>query len=481
MESRAAATVPQAGSCSTNGATSASPNATTAWSKTSTGLPIAVTLCIDRRRAPPALSHFSVYCPALEPETEVEAAPRVISADSDLVLFRIPNEPMGIVSPRYNDYFVYRMNPQQPKLDLIPNPHDRLSPELFADQEIAILSCDDDKYIVAALKITLRDHTFKLHLYRSTTHGGKRGGSWTSQLVSVEEPLREKVIPIPESVENQMFHMTTKAGSIFGEASSSATCSLRPKVRDMPLPLPAKGNWTKIRNCCPYCCRDITVNQRRDTIKYIEMEITPPSKLISTPSRPVPVPDSYYEWARPRQRSPPRSTCTLLPGSWRATTWSMPIPVASWSDWHRDCFVRSANLNLPVDDPKHSKLLHKLMASSDCNEPEARELTCPWDVCASFPTLSIADDEVVVYLLSKGMRTGSREVMVAVDVRTRAIRGVAKLDTKRHVDFTRCCLAIGIPKHLKTKTGTKASLEQAKEHIVEGGMGSKSLATKIRV
>uniref|UniRef100_A0A0E0A2D4 DUF1618 domain-containing protein n=1 Tax=Oryza glumipatula TaxID=40148 RepID=A0A0E0A2D4_9ORYZ len=53
-----------------------------------------------------------------------------------------------------------------------------------------------------------------------------------------------------------------------------------PKLRDMPLPLPARVNWPLFLNRCPYYCRDIVVSQSRDTIKYVEMEFTngwPPS------------------------------------------------------------------------------------------------------------------------------------------------------------------------------------------------------------
>lgn len=62
-------------------------NATTATSKTSTGLPIAVTFHSAR---PPALSHFSVDCRASPKPEGLVLAPKVIGADADLVLLRVP-------------------------------------------------------------------------------------------------------------------------------------------------------------------------------------------------------------------------------------------------------------------------------------------------------------------------------------------------------------------------------------------------------
>ena len=42
--------------------------------------------------------------------------------------------------------------------------------------------------------------------------------------------------------------------------------------------------------------------------------------------------DSYHEWLR-REELP--VSYTLAPGRWKATTWSMPIPVTSWENWER--------------------------------------------------------------------------------------------------------------------------------------------------
>ncbi|KAF8762783.1 hypothetical protein HU200_009091 [Digitaria exilis] len=230
-------------------------NASTARSRTSTGHPIEVTFFT---LPPPAVSHFSVHCPDLQlPPADLYLAPKAIAAADDLVLLRVPINSLGRDFYQHNDYFVYRAHHQDdPKLDLLPNPW----PDRFGDDEIGILSCgtaaaDGGKqYVVAALKIRpISEFTFTLHSYRSKPSG--EAGSWESQLVSVEEPLRDRLCPIPDSAERVMYHLTTKVITIGGANGTVAWVDLwrgillcdvlvkSPKLLDLPLPWPAKGNW----------------------------------------------------------------------------------------------------------------------------------------------------------------------------------------------------------------------------------------------
>ncbi|CAO2169820.1 unnamed protein product [Urochloa humidicola] len=141
-------------------------SATTAWSKTSTGVPISVSFCISR---PSILSHFFVHCPggaldltALSPSQP----PKAICSDADLILLRVPLDPIARWSQSHNDYFVYTMHPQRPKLDLLPNP----SSASFDDDELSVLNLGAGGYVVAALKVLPK---FELHLYRSATEPGR--------------------------------------------------------------------------------------------------------------------------------------------------------------------------------------------------------------------------------------------------------------------------------------------------------------------
>uniref|UniRef100_A0A0E0LBS1 Uncharacterized protein n=1 Tax=Oryza punctata TaxID=4537 RepID=A0A0E0LBS1_ORYPU len=180
-------------------------NRTTATSTTSTGLPIEVTFCAAR---PPALAQFSVHCPGLDVGADRNPllSPTVLNMDADVVVIRVPIDPLALLDLRLHDYFVYRMHPETPKLDLL------------ADSEIAILSCDNGKYVVAGLKTTFCKTTYILRLYRSTTDG--EPGSWTSQHVLVSvfvgELVRDDVCPIPKSAMKQMHHLTTKVITLGG-------------------------------------------------------------------------------------------------------------------------------------------------------------------------------------------------------------------------------------------------------------------------
>ncbi|CAL5057542.1 unnamed protein product [Urochloa decumbens] len=396
-------------------------NAFTATSKTSTGHPIEVTFIAGQ---PPVLSHLSVHCPGLQlPSTDLSLAPKSIAVDADLILFRVPINRNGMYFYRHNDYFVYRAHHQHPKLYLLP----KSSLASFGDEELVVLSCG-----------------------AAATDGDRQ------------------VCPISNTAPRLLYHLTTKVIVIGGTKGTIGWVDLwrgilfcdvleeNPKLRDMPLPLPAKGNWRNFLNGYECCYRDITVNHCKDSIKYVEMEIIRPRNVTTAPSGPEPL--SYLEWLHSRE-CPSQSTCTIIPGHWKATTWSMPIPVASWDDWHRDCTTELHELG--VDNPRHRKLLHKLMSSSGNNE-NTTEATCSLGCLhMAYPTLSIDDD--VVYLLVKAT-SGTKMGVIAVDLRLKKLQGVAKLDSKRNTSFIRRYLACEISKHLKTK-GTRESLGQTVEHM----------------
>ncbi|CAL5027143.1 unnamed protein product [Urochloa decumbens] len=221
-----------------------------------------------------------------------------------------------------------------------------------------------------------------------------------------------------------------------------------PKLRDMPLPLPGKGNWTHFLNFSEGCYRDITVNRCKDSIKYVEMEIVRPGNVTTAPE-----PRSFLEWLRSRE-CPSQSTCTIIPGHWKATTWSMPIPVASWDDWHRDCTTELHEIE--VYSPRHHQLLHELMSSSDDNEKATEATFSLGCLQMAYPTLSIDDN--VVYLLTKAT-SSTKMGVIAIDLKQKKLQGVAKLDSKTNTSFIHRYLACDceIPKHLKTK-GTCALL-----------------------
>ncbi|XP_062201780.1 uncharacterized protein LOC133904329 [Phragmites australis] len=381
------------------------PNATTATGVTSSGLPIQVTF---RAARPPILSYLCVHCPGME---FPGSAPKVVATHADLVLLRVPINPDALffATTRFWDYFVYRAHP--PLLDLLPNPY----PKRFNDSSAALLGRDGGGgYVVAALRsrVPRRDPNggalirteFDLHLYRSSN----ADEGWISKRLSVEEPVRDTLVPLPDAVADDMlYHETGKTITVGGKRGTVAwvdlwrgilLCNLLdecPVLRDVPLPLPARGNWDRLlQECNPNFLRDITISRHKDSIKYIEIEIRPPRELKKTTR------DSYLEWVRQNSRN----SQLVRRDGWRATTWSMPLPVGSWEDWRCECDV---DVNALTIDAK--AILHSLSVA--------------------YPTISMDDD--AVYLLSK---VDNLEVVVAVDVRKNTLRGVAELDIQK--DFS---------------------------------------------
>lgn len=393
------------------------PNSTTARGTTSSGLPIQVTFHAAR---PPLLSHLCVHCPDLV----LKSKPRVVATDADLVLLRVPIDPKVTSDIRYWDYFLYK--PRSHRLDLLPNPH----PRSFDDTATALLSREDGGwYAVAALSIRCPVHKrnsdvvvkweFDLHLYRSDDVSK----GWISKRMSVKEFVRDTLVPLPDAVD-RLYHETGKTIVLGGERGTVAWVDLwrglflcdvleePPVLRDLPLPEPTRGNWSRLlQQWIPNCLRDITINRHKDTIKYIEMEIWKP-RVVKT------MPNSYLEWARHN------NSCSqvIIPGGWKATTWTMAIPVGSFADWRPDCEVEVKDVTVDASDPHHSDLLSKLTSSNTLQE-------------LAYPTISMDDD--VVYLLSRTTPRNMRklELVVAIDLRKKIVQGVAELDVQKDFIF----------------------------------------------
>uniref|UniRef100_K3ZF75 Uncharacterized protein n=1 Tax=Setaria italica TaxID=4555 RepID=K3ZF75_SETIT len=280
---------------------------------------------------------------------------------------------------------------------------------MFQDNEVAIFRCSGStsRYVIAGLRNTIHRKEFKLQRYDSDT------GSWTSTLLSVHAPERDEVLPIPHPPHGYRAHLPPDhqglplAGSISGEASCTATCSMR--------------------NPCSVIYGEIAVvtlpgQQHRSEIKYVEMETRPGEDL--PPSRQYTSDDSG---------SDDDAECDLdVNPYWNATIWTMPVPVASWKDWHKDKDCKVDVTDIVVDNPSHSELLLRLPRLS--TDPESATMSLR-RLLTAHPTLELdANGDLVIYLLSKVDYKDHKGWVIDVGARDKKLQGIAELDSRKN-DF----------------------------------------------
>ncbi|KAI5012341.1 hypothetical protein ZWY2020_024475 [Hordeum vulgare] len=444
-------------------------NATTASGATSRGLPIQVTF---RSARPPLLSYLCVHCPGLN---FLRTSPMVVATDADLVLFRIPSNINASFDAQAWDYFLYR--PRSHHLDLLPNPY----PVSFRDSETALLSRQDGSwYAVAAISswrpvyeansnLIIR-WDFCLHLYRSSDSEG-----WITMPMSLEELVRDKLVPLPGDVADEVpYHKTSKTLTIGGERGTVAWVDLwrgilfcdvlgeRPVFQDIPLPMPARGNWGRLlRQCEPNYIRDVDISRHKDTIKYIEMEIWPERKETKAP-------DNYLDWVRCKS-----NITQVIPAGWKARTWIMPIPVGSYTDWQPDYEVEVQDITMDTScDPHQKNLLSKLTGSNTM--PTLQKFPM------AYPTISI-DDDIVYFVYSNNPRHVERfELVIAVDLRNKTLQGVAEIDVQKCIIMPVFCTS-EICRYLRKSTGTPEELKRSEKEAVKPTHKEDSKPTAVHV
>ncbi|XBI98673.1 hypothetical protein VPH35_018881 [Triticum aestivum] len=270
------------------------------------------------------------------------------------------------------------------------------------------------------------------------------------------------------------FHETTKAITLGGGAvgwvdlwRGILVCNVfdeKPVLRDVPLPLPARGNWEIYHRCGPYFARDIAVSPQKDVIKYVEVEICLPRKPTTTKTTETchpPEPESYLEWFRQQQHEDEDDDDDDEDvGGWKATTWSLPVPIASWENWHFDYTVDVDDITV---NPLHCNLLPRQL------QPTEAQALLPGLITA-FPIMSMDDD--LVYLLSKASPKDQMQVVIAVDVRRKMLLGVAKLVTGKDFTFMRTCTS-EISKYINNKSSGDVSKASASLSAASRGVADK--------
>uniref|UniRef100_A0A0E0JUL5 DUF1618 domain-containing protein n=1 Tax=Oryza punctata TaxID=4537 RepID=A0A0E0JUL5_ORYPU len=417
-------------------------NATTAVSTTTTGVRIKVSFCLAR---PPRLSYLCVHCPrpGAGEAYRFTVDPRVISTHSDLALLRVPhpNDELYRGVKSY-DYFVYTAS-HRPSLRLLPNPH--ACP--FGSDAVAIVRCSGTRYIIAGLAPTINSPMeFKLQRYDTDV------GRWTSTTVSVNEPVeRDRLLPIPDTATELLFHYTTKVITLGGERATVGWVDLwrgillcdvldkDPVLHDLPLPKPARRNRKSFCRGSPYGYRDITVvlqDSAPSCIKYVEM--------VTRPGEPPPRlrPAQHTDDSDSDSDSDEEEDVAYY---WKTNIWSMPIPVGPWEDWHRECRVDVTDI--AIDSVKYGELLPKI--GSNPEETFRRLLT-------GYPTLGM--DGNVISFLSKIGYSDDKGWVISVDLRDKTVQGVTELDHRKNDSFMRYYITSEISNYLINATGETGTL-----------------------
>nr|CAB3464764.1 unnamed protein product [Digitaria exilis] len=342
--------------------------------------------------------------------------------------------------------------------------HDDGGPTCLIAPATVLLSRENEDgtswYAVAALSVkapiyhgrsVLVRWDFYLHLYKSNSSEG-----WISKVMSLSDLVRDRLIPLPDTVGDRLYHDTDKSITIGGEGGTVAWVDLWrgilfcdvlsdcPVLRDVPLPVPARGNWNQLLlDVDPCNFRDVTISRNRDSIKYIETESWSTRDELNT------APASYTEWVHNKSRK-----LRVFRGGWKATTWTMTIPV-DFDDsrplencWHRHSEIDGKDVTLQLDASNvyPSKLLH--MLHSNTTMLKGLHMACP--------IISMDDDIVYVLSTIKLMHMDEFEVVLAIDVSKGVLRGLAELDAQKDFIFKDDIISSDICWHLRKVAGSRA-------------------------
>ncbi|KAG2644708.1 hypothetical protein PVAP13_2KG375861 [Panicum virgatum] len=355
--------------------------------------------------APPLVSCFTVHCPGLAPSAFGDT-PEVLCAEDDLALLGVAFCPQGEHHRARNTrYFVYQAGARDkpPSLRRVRTP-----PGLVLNSsEAVLLRCRDrDAFFLAALRAAFIDwecakkQVFDLHLYSSRT-----GGWSTSRLVNVESPPDFTLFSL-----NTVIAIGGERGSVgwVDLWQGILICDLlldnHHSLRYIPLPPQLVPN--SLQAGYPMYVRDIIVIQGH--IKYFEM-------------------DKNF------------MPCSDVADGWVAATKKMEASNVGGteSSWEEDCTIKFQEV--PVDSPAYAEMLPDLQQGQDA------ELTLK-RVHAGSPALSLHDGDVV-YIMHRPDHRGHRASVIAVDMRTKTLKGVADFSTGRPLGYVPY-IQSGISKHL---------------------------------
>ncbi|KAF8655741.1 hypothetical protein HU200_060898 [Digitaria exilis] len=402
-------------------------NATTAVGYMRTGKPIHITFYLAH---PPRLSYLCAHFPgpaaanSLHPGAPaarcIKNPPIVISTHADLALLHITHPAArDLGNDKYHDYFVYTARPWGPSLHRLPYPHANAG---FQDNEVAIFRCSGGgRYVIAALRNTCDTRKFRLQRYDSDTC------RWTSTVLYVHAPVRDIVLPIPDTATQLIYHNTDKVIMLGGPRATIGWVDLwrgillcdvldqdKPRLRDVPLLKPSRAYRRYFCIGGPRPARDIavvTTSPVNKVIKYIEMEIRPGEDL--------PPPRQSACDSDSDDDAPPH--CHHLDHV--ITNWFV-------EGLQKDCKVDVTDILVKNQRQLQQPMLLPQLTTTDDPQNLTMRLR---RLYAAHPTLGLADHgDLVIYFLSKANIMDNKGWVMAVGAMDKMLRGIAELDSRKN-------------------------------------------------
>ncbi|CAN6192618.1 unnamed protein product [Urochloa humidicola] len=390
-------------------------NATTAWSNTRGGDRISVTFWPAH---PPRVSHFSVFCPDLNPADDFAEEPIIMAAEEDVVLLCV------VLGPTTNrdsfNYFVYQAGgggcgmPSSLKLLSHPGPS-----RIFHKCNVGLLRSHGGGgfYVVAALRYaSMVPGHYDLYIYDSRT------GEWATKVALMRQE---------QELGHHSSHAHTKVITLGGKAGTMGWvdlwhgilfCDVLCHLDDHTVPLcyvalppPLKPD-RKLQGG-PRIARDIAVVSGR--IKYVELQ---------THVRPGSVADGDF-----------------ISDDWTAATWTRKATSVKYLEkgsWESGCKVRASQISATNKPEVQFELLPKLVNNQGNPQPTLERLH------TAHPTLSLHQDNVVYFMTKVHYIKGTKAWVLAVDVKNKTLQGVAEADARRTLGMSFTYMCSSISEHL---------------------------------
>uniref|UniRef100_A0A453MD56 DUF1618 domain-containing protein n=2 Tax=Aegilops tauschii subsp. strangulata TaxID=200361 RepID=A0A453MD56_AEGTS len=375
-------------------------DATTAWTLTTAGLTLQVSLVVA---APPRLSYFCVCCVGRDKTTFTDA-PDVVCSVGDHALIRV-----GFTTGDSTEHFIYRARGPdgRPSLDLLPDFDD------YTDAENLLLPLGFVSHrkhlVIAALSDGPTDLQYYLHTRSTEPHS-----RWSKKLLRVEFPRGAA----RKSAMNDPVKVIALGGGLLGWVNlmeGILICDvLDPGVtalRFVPMPklLPSNNelydNESRAR-----AIRDVTFS--RGYIRCVEFEELVERRATTGSVVPDPWDMDELQDSEPAIDPPQEEEEDVIVG-WRLITWYRTL---TWNCWRKGNTVHSDELG--------TVSLPQIGGGGAC------ALKVPLkDLKTAAPTLR--GDGDVVYLATELHEQGETAWIVAVDTKRKLVGELMPCSSER--------------------------------------------------